>query len=66
MAVVSDIRGYRCDRCKYEWLPRKETIESQEPPKSCPRCKSPYWNSGPPGYKSPRKGRPRRRANVPE
>ena len=29
----------KCNRCKHEWLPRKET-----PPKTCPNCNSPYWN----------------------
>ncbi|MEM5836300.1 MAG: hypothetical protein QXR09_02075 [Candidatus Aenigmatarchaeota archaeon] len=31
--------GYRCFRCKHEWLPRGKNI-----PKVCPRCKSPYWD----------------------
>ncbi|MEM3260703.1 MAG: hypothetical protein QXZ38_04085 [Candidatus Micrarchaeaceae archaeon] len=29
--------GYKCLRCGYEWIPKKEN------PKNCPRCHSPYW-----------------------
>ena len=29
----------RCLRCNHEWHPRKE-----EMPKTCPNCKSPYWD----------------------
>ena len=36
------VMGYRCERCRHEWLPRRN--EAQEP-KVCPKCKSPYWNS---------------------
>jgi Zn finger protein HypA/HybF involved in hydrogenase expression len=32
--------GYRCERCRHEWLPRDKDAE----PKMCPKCKSPYWN----------------------
>ncbi len=28
-----------CNRCGYEWTPRKGVT-----PKQCTRCKSPYWN----------------------
>jgi hypothetical protein len=31
--------GYRCKRCNYGWVSRKS-----EPPITCPRCKSPFWN----------------------
>jgi len=35
------VDGYRCDRCKHQWIPRnKKNIE----PIICPKCKSPYWN----------------------
>jgi predicted Zn-ribbon and HTH transcriptional regulator len=34
------IKGYRCQHCGYEWVPRKG---SKSPPKVCPKCKSPYW-----------------------
>lgn len=33
------LMGYRCERCGHEWLPRNE-----EPPRVCPKCKSPYWD----------------------
>ena len=34
---------YRCERCGYEWLPRRESTRE---PKVCanPKCKSPYWD----------------------
>lgn len=28
-----------CIRCSHKWVPRKDI-----PPKSCPNCRSPYWN----------------------
>jgi len=31
--------GFRCERCEHEWLPR-----SDQEPRVCPKCKSPYWN----------------------
>ena len=34
--IVSKLR---CLRCSHEWILRKE-----EPPKFCPKCKSPYWD----------------------
>lgn len=34
-----EIEGYRCERCKHEWIPR-----GKEHPSVCPKCKSPYWN----------------------
>jgi predicted Zn-ribbon and HTH transcriptional regulator len=32
--------GYRCERCRHEWVPREKAQE----PRVCPKCKSPYWN----------------------
>jgi len=29
----------KCERCGHEWITRTE-----EMPKVCPKCKSPYWN----------------------
>ncbi len=29
----------KCTRCNHKWLPR-----SQDPPKFCPSCNSPYWD----------------------
>ncbi len=34
-----ELEGYRCERCKHEWVAR-----GKEEPKVCPKCKSPYWN----------------------
>jgi len=28
----------KCERCGYEWIPRKTEI------RICPKCKSPYWD----------------------
>lgn len=39
--VPITVMGYRCDRCEHEWIPRGE---SEQEPRVCPRCKSPYWN----------------------
>src|SRR4051812_42909495 len=32
--------GFRCERCFHQWAPRDENQE----PRTCPGCKSPYWN----------------------
>jgi predicted Zn-ribbon and HTH transcriptional regulator len=29
-----------CERCGWEWHPRSKT-----PPKTCPKCHSPYWET---------------------
>ena len=34
------IKGYKCERCNHEWIPRNKA----ENPMICPKCKSPYWN----------------------
>ncbi len=39
--VPITVMGYRCDRCEHEWIPRGE---SEDEPRVCPKCKSPYWN----------------------
>jgi len=33
------ITKLKCLRCSWEWYPKSENI-----PKVCPKCKSPYWN----------------------
>ena len=39
------IEGYRCQRCNHHWAPRNGTgYRDKEDPKTCPKCKSPYWN----------------------
>ena len=35
------VEGYRCERCEHEWMPRSK---SEEEPRVCPKCKSPYWD----------------------
>lgn len=54
---MSDIkiirRGFKCLRCAYEWIPRKEG----HAPQLCPKCRSILWNK-------PRV-RLRRRKNLP-
>jgi len=35
------VMGYKCDRCDHEWIPR----DSEQEPRVCPKCKSPYWNT---------------------
>ena len=47
--------AYHCMRCNYVWLPRdvdfslyhEDYMFNTEPPKSCARCKSKYWNKVP-------------------
>lgn len=38
--VPITVMGYRCERCNHEWIPR----DSDNEPRVCPKCKSPYWN----------------------
>lgn len=33
------LAGYRCERCRHEWIPRDEGV-----PKVCPSCDSAYWD----------------------
>jgi len=40
------LNEYTCERCSHTWLPR-----SQEKPRVCPKCMSPYWDR-------PRKNQP--------
>jgi len=45
MAIFQkQVWAFRCERCGYEWLPRKLWDESKPPPTVCPKCKNPYWN----------------------
>lgn len=30
---------YTCERCNHSWIPR-----SEEYPRTCPKCRSPYWD----------------------
>lgn len=38
--VKITLDGFRCERCEHEWVPR----ESDHEPRTCPACKSPYWD----------------------
>ena len=38
MKVTLD--GFQCERCQHVWVPRN----IDEPPRVCPKCKSPYWD----------------------
>jgi len=41
MAIVKIVkRGFKCERCSHEWIPKNINFE----PTVCPKCKSPYWN----------------------
>ncbi len=39
--VPITVMGFRCERCEHEWVPRGGTDEE---PKVCPKCRSPWWN----------------------
>ncbi len=39
--VPITVMGYRCERCSHEWIPRGGT---EEEPRVCPKCRSPWWN----------------------
>lgn len=39
--VPITVMGYRCERCGHEWIPRGG---SEEEPRVCPKCRSPWWN----------------------
>ena len=34
------VKGYKCNNCAYEWLPRS----NKEKPLICPKCKSARWD----------------------
>lgn len=34
------VEAYKCERCGHIWLPRN----TEQEPRVCPSCKSPYWN----------------------
>lgn len=39
--VPITLMGFKCERCGHEWVPRGGT---EEEPKVCPKCRSPWWN----------------------
>ncbi len=42
------IKGYKCNNCGYEWVPRSR----KERPLICPTCKSARWDKEPRKKKS--------------
>ena len=40
MEIELKIKGFKCERCDHEWIPRKK----EEYPVTCPNCKSAYWD----------------------
>lgn len=34
------VKGYKCNNCEYEWVPRSQN----EKPLICPKCKSARWD----------------------
>lgn len=43
MNITVEKKGYKCNRCNHEWLPRSNLPSRL--PMVCPKCSSPYWNS---------------------
>jgi predicted Zn-ribbon and HTH transcriptional regulator len=41
MSPKVKVDAWRCARCGYTWVARATTVR----PVTCPRCKSPYWNT---------------------
>jgi Zn finger protein HypA/HybF involved in hydrogenase expression len=35
------LTGFKCERCEHEWCPKNP----KELPKTCPKCRSPYWDT---------------------
>jgi DNA-directed RNA polymerase subunit RPC12/RpoP len=43
--ITFKVKGYECLRCGHRWIPRTKKTETKLPPKICPKCKSPYWDT---------------------
>lgn len=41
--IKMEMKGYKCNNCGYEWLPRSQ----KEKPLICPKCKSSRWDKEP-------------------
>jgi Zn finger protein HypA/HybF involved in hydrogenase expression len=39
MEDATTIATLKCERCAHEWIPRVNDV------KTCPKCRSPYWNT---------------------
>jgi len=37
------VNQLECLRCKYKWFPRISSDGQVDEPKTCPKCRSPYW-----------------------
>jgi DNA-directed RNA polymerase subunit RPC12/RpoP len=40
---IIESKGWRCERCGHEWIPKK--FNSKKKPITCPKCRSPYWDT---------------------
>ncbi len=38
------INQLECLRCQYKWFPRIASEGQVNEPKTCPKCRSPYWD----------------------
>jgi hypothetical protein len=50
--IQMTVPGFRCERCGHTWVARGPRVENrtttrgkQPPPKLCPGCKSPHWQT---------------------
>ena len=41
--IKIEVKGYKCNNCGYQWLPRS----AKEKPLICPKCKSARWDKEP-------------------
>lgn len=62
MPIVK-VEAFQCNRCKHTWLPR--SFPKMEPPRTCPSCKSPYWDVARTRTLTDKAAKPRRRRTVP-
>lgn len=46
-AITIEVPGFECERCGHRWIARKcrNRPQSTEPPRICPGCKSPWWDT---------------------
>jgi DNA-directed RNA polymerase subunit RPC12/RpoP len=43
--MKTEIQGFKCNRCGWEWIPRVSKYKEKESdPVRCPHCQSDYWN----------------------